>query len=331
MTTTATAEPGTPVLHRVTVAVLLATLLGAGLLHWALVRSFTRENNARAERAAMIAARAAADVATAHGAEGDALRAAIARWQQEHPTIRAVRVVHLDRRTIEASSFPEDRKDGEMEKPLDDLGQELRANVATNASARTKREKEVRVERRPDGMLLLAAPVEKDGTVAGFAQVLAAPEIVAVSAPSALFALAFALAPFVTILALSFVWRSNTLLVVIAAVLLLVALFAYRQWALDSLVEGAQEAEQRFADRVAREARIVARVAPGAEANAKTWDADEYRQPLRIDPVRAVEGQKDAIANAGYGISVLSLAVLLLIGLGQSTIRFSSAPGGAAP
>ncbi len=305
------------------IAVLIAALVGVGLLHWILVRRFAEQTGARAERAAMIAARAAADVATAHGAEGDSLRAAIAQWQKEHQTVRAVRVVNFENRTFEASSFAEDLKEGELprrmqrpEKPLYDLGQELRASIEANASEGVKREREVKVERKSDGSMLIAAPVEKDGVTVGFAQVHAAPEIVAVEAPSFWFALAFALAPFVVVLALSFVLTRNTQLVLIAAALLLVTLFAYRQWAMASLVGGAQAAEQRFTERVQREAQIVARVAPGAEAKAPTWDADDRRVPLKIDPVRAVEGEKSAIANASYGVSVLTLGLLLFIGLG---------------
>jgi arabinogalactan oligomer / maltooligosaccharide transport system permease protein len=58
----------------------------------------------------------------------------------------------------------------------------------------------------------------------------------------------------------------------------------------------------------------VARIAPGAEKNAATWDADLVRQPLRIDPKAAVAGEKAAVANASYGIGVLALALLLFGG-----------------
>ena len=318
-------EPPPARSHAVTIGILLAALLALSLLHLTLVARFGGATEVRAARAAMIGARAAADVATRHGAEGDALRAAIAQWQKEHQNVRAVRVVNVENRSFEASSFPEDLHEGPLprqmarpEKPLYDLGQELRANVEANVSEGNKREEEVMVERRPDGALLIAAPVEKDGAVVGFAQVLASPEVVAVQAPSFLFALAFALAPFVIILALSFVLPRNTLLAAIAAVLLLVTIFAYRQWAVGSLVGGAQAAEQRFAERVQREAQIVARVAPGAEANAKTWDADDKRVPLRVDPVKATAGEKETIANASYGIGALSLALLLFVGLGAA-------------
>ncbi len=317
--------PPPPRSHAATVGILLAALLALSLLHLTLGARFGGQTEARAARAAMIGARAAADVATAHGAEGEGLRAAIAQWQKEHQNVRAVRVVNVENRSFEASSFPEDLREGELprqmarpEKPLYDLGQELRANVEANVSEGRKHDKEVTVERRPDGALLIAAPVEKEGAVVGFAQVLAEPEVVAVEAPSFLFALAFALAPFVIILAVSFVIPRNTLLVAIAAALLLVTIFAYRQWAVGSLVGGAQAAEQRFAERVQREAQIVARVAPGAEAHAKTWDADDRRTPLRVDPVKATAGEKETIAKASYGIGVISLALLLFVGLGAA-------------
>ena len=250
----------------------------------------------------------------------------MAAWQKEHPSVRAVRVAHIENRTIESSSFAEDLKEGDLprrmarpEKPLYDLGQELRANIETNVSEGKKREREVTVEQRPDRTMLIAAPVEKDGTVVAFAQVLATPETVAVEAPSIWFALLFALAPFVLVLVFGVRGGHVVGLVVIAAVLLLVTLFAYRQWAVSSLVSGARSAELRFTERVQREAAIVSRIAPAAAAQAKTWDADDRRVPLRVDPVRAVEGEKRAIANASYGIAVMALVLLLFIGLGGAS------------
>jgi arabinogalactan oligomer/maltooligosaccharide transport system permease protein len=305
------------------VAVLLAALFGVGLLHWILVSRFARTTEARAGRAAMIVARAAADVAVAHGGEGEALKSAVAQWQKEHPSVRAVRVANIENRTIEASTFKEDLAAGDVprrmqreEKPLYDLGQELRADIEANVSENNKREDELAVERRPDGTFLIAAPIEKEGAVVGFAQVHAAPEIVAVTAPSFWFALAFAVAPFVVVLALSFVITRNNLLVLIAAALLLMTIYAYRQWAMQSLVSGAREAETRFTERVQREAQIASRVAPGVTFNARNWDADTHRVTLKVDPDKAVAGEKSTIANASYGLGALSLVLLLFVGLG---------------
>lgn len=314
------AEVERPMSKRASVAMLLAALVAVALLHSVLATRFATQTDARAERAAMIAARAAADVATAHGGEGDALRAALAAWQKEHPSVSAVRVVNIENRSFEASSFPEDLREGEMprqmqrpEKPLYDLGQEIRADVETNVSEGKKREDEVAIA-RAGGDILIAAPVEKDGSVIGFVQVRTRPEIVAVEAPSFWFAVAFALAPFVVVLALSFVLRREMLLVFIACALLLVTLFAYRQWAMRTLETGARAAEERFVERVGREAAIAARVAPGTEGKARTWDADIRRVPLRVDPARAVEGEKSAVANASYGIGLLALLLLLFVG-----------------
>lgn len=313
-------EPERPQSKRVAVAMLLAALLAVGLLHSVLTKRFAAQTDARAERAAMISARAAADIASSFGGEGDGLRAAMAAWQKEHPNVAALRVVNIDTRSFEASSFPEDLREGEIprqmqrpEKPLYDLGQEIRADVETNVSEGKKREDEVAISRE-GGAILIAAPVEKDGSVIGFVQVKGSPEIVAVEAPSFWFALAFALAPFVVVFALSFVMKRELALVVLACVLLLVTLFAYRQWAMRTLEGGARAAEQRFTERVLREAGIVARIAPGTEARATTWDADIRRVPLKIDPVRAVEGEKSAVANASYGIGLLSLLLLLFVG-----------------
>jgi arabinogalactan oligomer/maltooligosaccharide transport system permease protein len=323
--------------YRVAVAMLLSALVGVGVLHWVLVQRSASMTEARAARAAMISARAAADIATHFGGEGEPLAAALRTWQKEHPSVRALRVANNDNRSIEVTSFADDLKNGEAprrmqreEKPLYDLGQELRANVETNVSEGNRREEEVKVEQKPDRSLLIAAPVEKDGAVIGFAQVHASPEVVAVQAPSLWFALAFALAPFVVVLALSLwvsggsqpvetakgtgVQRSTTWLIVVACVLLFVTLFAYRQWAMSTLEASSRSAEQRVSERVGRETTIVSRIAPGAERNAKTWDADVHRQPLKIDPKAAVAGEKSAVANASYGIGFLSLALLLFVG-----------------
>ncbi|HEX2831759.1 MAG TPA: sugar ABC transporter permease [Thermoanaerobaculia bacterium] len=317
--------------YRVAIAMLLAALVAVGVLHWVLVKRSASLTEARATRAAMISARAAADIATQLGGEGDALVAALRAWQKEHPAVHALRVANNENRSLEASTFPEDLKNGEIprrmqrdEKPLYDLGQELRANLETNQSEGRKREEEVSIEQRRDGSLLIAAPIEKEGAVIGFAQVHAAPEVVAVEAPSLWFALAFALAPFVVVFALSF-WaaprgdRSFTWLVVVACVLLFVTLFAYRQWAMSTLEASSRSAEQRIAERVQREAAIVSRIAPGAERHANGWDGDQYRQPLKIDPKAAVAGEKSTVANASYGIGILSLALLLFVGTTAAT------------
>ncbi len=245
-------EPERPPSKRVTIAMLLTGLVAVTLLHSVLMKRVAPRMRARVEREATIAARAAAKVATAFGGEGDALRAAMSTWQKEHPRVQAVRVVNVENHSFEASSFPEDLAQGKMprqiqrpEEPLYDLGQELRSIEGDGPKGR-KREHELAVS-RTDSAVVAAAPVENEGEVVGFAQVKLRLDQ-AVEPPSFWFAMAFALAPFVVVLALSFVIRRDLLLALIACALLLIMLFAYRQWALRALEGGAAAAEVRLTE-----------------------------------------------------------------------------------
>ncbi len=179
--------------------VLIAALAGVSVLHWVLVRRFEEQSRGRADRAAMISIRAAAAVASAH-AGSSALAPAMTGWAKEHPAVRGWRVANIEERTLDASSFSSDLAQGELprrlqreEKPLYDLGQELRGNIETNISEKTKREEEVSLERK-DGRVLIAAPVEKDGSVIGLVQIDSAPEVIRVEPPSYWYALGFGVA-----------------------------------------------------------------------------------------------------------------------------------------
>jgi arabinogalactan oligomer/maltooligosaccharide transport system permease protein len=330
----------------VVIATLLASIVAIGLLHWVLTARFAALTEARAERAVMIAARAAGDLAAHDGASGEALRAGLSAWQKKHAGVRAVRAVNLDERTLEFSTFPADQAAGPAprrlerpEKDLYDLGRALAASVESNASQGSRQEDEVRIERIA-GAVLIAVPVERDGVVTGFVQIEGVPEIVAVDAPGVGFALAFALAPVLLIFGLPYATGRRitpSALVWIAAALLLLTLFAYRQWAMRSLESGARAAERRVAERVEREAEFVGSIAPAAAVNSASWDADARRVALRIDPVRAVEGEKATVAEAGYGIAVLALLVLLFFGTGaaprfwQTLVRHRQAYAYVAP
>lgn len=318
------ATPNT-VTRRVAAGLLLGAVLGAVLLHLVLRGRFEAQASGRADRAAMMTVRAAAAIATAQGGEGEAMRLALEQWRRSHPAVRNYRVINIDNRSIEASTFPDDLKEGDVprtmvrpEKPLYDLAQTIRANVETNDQEKSAREEEVAIEPQAGGALLLTAPVEKDGAVVGAVQVLVAPQTVAAAAPPVWIALAFALAPFVAFLAVASFLRSRgvAVQVVVAAALLLVALFLYRNWAVSALVSGARSVEAAFATQLQQEAKDVAAVATGAEQSAATWDADVYRQPRKIDVAASVKGQRDAVVSASWGIAALSLAALLFLGLG---------------
>ena len=251
--------------RRVGIALLLAALLGTSLLYFVASRRFAAQAESGAERTAIAVAEDAAKN-----------RAAIEQWAKGRPNVKTVRVVNIDDRTIEASTFPDDRKNGDLprrmvrvEKPLYDLGQTLRTNVETNAQEKAHRKEEVIIERKPGRSLLVAAPFSVDGTVAGYAQVLIDGSPVSAPAPSFWIALAFAFAPFIAFVAISPLLKTQaagggSAPLSIAAALLLISLFAYRQYVLASL-----------------------------------------------DP-----GERVAVVNAGYGIGLASLALLLFVGLG---------------
>ncbi|MGZ8851893.1 MAG: carbohydrate ABC transporter permease [Thermoanaerobaculia bacterium] len=251
--------------RRTGIALLLAALLGMSLLYFVASRRFASQAEGRAEGTAIAIAQDAAKN-----------RAAMEQWAKGRPNVKTARIVNIDDRTIEASTFPDDRKNGDLprrmvreEKPLFDLGQTLRTNIETNAQESAHRKEEVIIERRPGGSLLVAAPFSVDGTVAGYAQVLIAGSPVAEPAPSFWIALAFAFAPFIAFVAISPLLKARAAEgggapLSIAAVLLLISLFAYRQYVLVSL-----------------------------------------------DP-----GQRVAVVNPGYAIALASLALLLFVGLG---------------
>jgi arabinogalactan oligomer/maltooligosaccharide transport system permease protein len=213
--------------RRIAIGVLLAALLAIGVLHWlALRRSSSRSQGQEAE-ATVTTAQSAAQVAAAQRGEGPGLAPAMAAWMKTQPSVKAYRVVNIDSRSVEASTFAEDLTEGELprrmvrtEKPLYDLGQTLRTNVETNVEEKTKGNPEFSVERRPDGNVLVAVPFQVDGAVTGFAQILATPVAPKSTAPPLWRAAAFALAPFVVVLLLALFVRNNIILFIAGLVLL---------------------------------------------------------------------------------------------------------------
>ncbi|HEX7152924.1 MAG TPA: sugar ABC transporter permease [Thermoanaerobaculia bacterium] len=219
---------------RIAVGVLLAALLAVGVMHWLDVRrSASRSQGAEAE-ATIVVARAAADVAAKLGGEGEGIAPAMTAWAQSQPSVKAYRVINIDSRSLEASTFPADQQEGapprrlaRPEKPLYDLGQTLRTNVETNAEEQTTGNPEFTVERQASGDVLVAAPFKVDGAVTGFAQILATPVAPKSTAPPLWRALAFIAAPFLVVLGLTFFVRNNTILFIAGLVLLLATIWLH--------------------------------------------------------------------------------------------------------
>ena len=155
---------------------LLGTLLAVGIGHHLLTEALAGTARYGEERRAVAALRSLTDL-VARAGEGDAIRAAVAGFSRTHPEVAATRVVLFDGLSLEASTDPADagenaapRRLKREEKDLYDRGQRIRASIETNRQEGGARKDEVEREWRDDGSLVLAAPIEKEGEVAGLVE-----------------------------------------------------------------------------------------------------------------------------------------------------------------
>src|SRR5215218_1367110 len=173
-------------------------------------------------------------------AEAGAIRKAVEGFAAAHPEVAAIRVVEFEGILLAASTATADqgvkaapRRLERDEKPLYDLGQKLRAAVESNRQGAegAARAPELGFERRANGVLALAAPVERGGEVIGMVQM----ETRATPEPPTFARLPFAafwLAPVIALILLSFVLGERRWLLAAAAALLLVlSLFFYGRYA----------------------------------------------------------------------------------------------------
>ncbi len=354
--------------RRFLIGLALAVLLGIGLAALLLAGARAAESRERAERRAMVTLSALTEVVErAGGGEeeaaeepqyglgddfadlgepteetaeepGEAVRRAVAAFAKAHPEVTAVRVVSFEGILLEASTAAGDtgekaapRRLARDEKPLYDVGQRLRAAVAENREEETARVEEVVLERRPDG-LVLAAPVERGGEVAGMVQMMTRPQIDPPGVP-VLPALLAGLVPVLLLFALSFVLgERRALLAAVAAVLLVAALLAYASQARRTLAGDRRATGEAIVEAVAEEgekaeALLVEIGAPAGEPLAPAlWDVDLFREPrgLITEKGGLDEGAlgEEVGAHAGRltrSVTVLalaSLALLVFVGLG---------------
>jgi arabinogalactan oligomer / maltooligosaccharide transport system permease protein len=274
-------------------------------------------------------------------AAGEAVRRAVARFAQEHPDVRAVRVLKLDDRTLEASTAPQDAGDKAAprsltmeEKPLFDLGQKLRAAVQGNREGAegAARAPEIGIERRPDGILLLSAPVERGGEAVGMVQIETRVEPEPASFAWLPFLAAW-LAPVLLLFLLSLaVGERRWLLAAAAAVLLIAALVGFGRWAVGTLRAERQASARAVAARVAEEAKkaetlLVEQQLPVSQPLEPTlWDVDEFRQSRGLVTAAGGvdEGRLGEVVSADASrmtrtvvtLSLVSLLLLVFVGLG---------------
>ena len=273
----------------------------------------------------------------------DAVRKAVAGFAAVHPEVAAIRVVELADITLAASTAPADqgaarsapRRLERAEKPLYDLGEKLRAAVEANRQGAegAARAPELGFTRQPDGVLSLAAPVERGGEVTGMVQM----ETRAKAEPASFAWLPFLaawLAPVISLLLLALVFGERRWWLAAAAVLLLgIDLWAYGHYALGVLRAERRESAGAVAEQIAGESKKAAALladlgvpAAGQPLAPVLWDVDLFRQSRGLIAANGApdEGKLGEIAGADAGrmtrsvavLAVFSLALLAFVGLG---------------
>ncbi|SEM80924.1 arabinogalactan oligomer / maltooligosaccharide transport system permease protein [Stigmatella aurantiaca] len=324
---------------RVLVGLALALALGLFVAHGLLARAREDASLEREQRRALISLRALTELVQRAGGSGDAVRAAVASWQDQLPAGSAVRVVAFSGIRLEASTFPEDQGDkaaprrlSREEKPLYDRGQRLRTSVETNREESGARKQELEAEGLPGGGRLISAPVEVEGTVVGMVE-LATPPLPKVEPPGLVPALLAFLLPLLLVAAVGFApLRRQWQLTAVAAVAFLGGMGAYAAHSLTSLEDAVRGSQQAVADQLEAmtgRARTVME-AQGLPAEPPltpgTWDADLFRRPLGLLTAQGqvntpmvdarVERQRGEAQQALFGLGGVGLALVLLIGLG---------------
>lgn len=288
-----------------------------------------------------LAALDAAPAETTADAAGASVRAAVDRFAREHPEVRALRVVKLDDRTLEASTDPADSGEKAApraltleEKPLFDLGQKLRAAVQGNREGAegAARAPEIAIERRPDGVLVLAAPVERGGEAVGMVQIETRPETEPASFAWLPFLAAW-LAPVLLLVLLSLaLGERRWLLAGVAALLLIAALVGFGRWATGTLRAERQASAEAVARTIAVEAEraetLLTELAipPSQPLEPTLWDVDQFRQSRGLITASGAvdEGRLGELAGADatrmtrtvVTLSLVSLVLLTFVGLG---------------
>ncbi|MES1240252.1 MAG: sugar ABC transporter permease [Acidobacteriota bacterium] len=355
----------TPHRRRFLIGLAVAALLGVGLGAFFLAAAREAQSRDRAERRSVVTLLALAQVLDRVGGgeaaaeepsyglgdelatldagtpaeapdPGEAVRGAVAAFAKSHPEAKAVRVVAFDGILLEASTDPRDAGDKAAprrlereEKPLYDLGQSLRANVAGNREESSVRQEEIAVERLADGLLRLSAPVERGdrgGEVVGMVQMDADPERSASAFPWLAALLAW-LAPVALFGLLSMILGGRReLLAVGAAVLLVAALVGFASYSKKILAADRRATADSVAAAVKQEGERTGALISELNLPAdpplapELWDANRYREPLGVVQAGGAidEGRLGEEAGADAGRltrSVITLALLSLVAL----------------
>jgi arabinogalactan oligomer / maltooligosaccharide transport system permease protein len=303
----------------------LALALGIGLDVFLLAGARAAEARVRAERQAIVTLNALTDVVVRAGISGDGVRTAVAAWAKSHPSLAAIRVILFEGISLEASTDPKDSGDlaaprrlSREEKDAYDRGQRLRAAVETNRQEGAARKEEIEVAHADGGALDLAAPLEKDGEVAGMLEIrtTAAPAPAPVPVSTALLYFFAPLAVYAA--AALLLGQRRAPLAIATSLLLAVVLFLFARQTLRILESDRVETDRQVAARVGQETGLAGSlVAPGAAAvDPGKWDTDVFRHPRPGAAATPPGGTERRGRNVFFGVAVGAFALLAFFGFG---------------
>jgi arabinogalactan oligomer/maltooligosaccharide transport system permease protein len=331
----------------VAVGLLFAALVGVLLSEWFLAQAQDELLAERQERTVVMQTMAFADLtaaveATASDKNVPRLAAIVNAWTTHFPEITALRVVRsadaqflASTDTHDAPPFP--RRLARDEKPLYDLGQELRANVETNHAEGVFRKKQIDVVRLDQTHLRIAVPYRVEGKVVGFVQITqrvasdalpmaAGRAALIIIAPLALFLLISWFLPRPTVGE-----RKPWLQYAIAFLLLASAFYGQAHIGLAQLGAHAEKYATQLAQQyVAIEQQFQTTASTHqisvAPLTQNRWDVDEYERPraliagdgslVRNALTAEINTRQERLADALWGNAALGALLLSFVALG---------------
>lgn len=332
----------------VALGLLLAAIAGVLLSEWFFMQAQDELLADRQERAVVMQAMALADQVAAveadaaGGGNAPQLPALASAWSAHFADIVAIRVVRSADAMFLASTDPRDppplpRRLAREEKPLYDLGQELRASVETNAAEGVFRKKQLAVERIDRARLRVTVPYVVAGRVRGFVQMdqrVAAPAM-----PPAFGRAAAAIAAPVALFLLAAVWLRRRAVEPgkpwaqygVAVLLLGAALYGEAGAGLAELgarhERFAAELGQRFGE-IRKEYESATADSAARPVAENRWDVDEYQRPRaiiggdgsvdRAALTKELGARRTHLERSLWSAAALSLAVLSFIALGYA-------------
>ena len=327
--------------RRLAIGLSLALLFAVGFGLWLQARGRAGLSAMVAERSAIVSLNALTEIVERVGLESDSLQGAVARYVELHDGVASARVIRFQGIRMMASTAPEDtgeqaapRKMAREEKPLYDLGQSLRAAVETNVQEGRAFKTEIDLQKLPAGGVALAGPVAEGDKIVGAVLIEAIPSVYQVGGASWLQALLVLVVPILLLFALVKVFGDRPLvLLLLAAVLLLIAVFVHGTLGLEALHEERMAAEAHISQELTLTARGLATILAQEGLTASPplepadWDVDRFRRPLGLVTESAVDEQAVAVREAGerrsyinlmIPVTVAALVLLGFVGLGAA-------------